>query len=89
MAQINTAIMEENKEAQAVPEKTVKYTIDLLISMTVEILARDLHRDTNQVLQDFLLSKTGRGLYDADTKLWCNVPAYIAEIYRDEVKNRK
>ncbi|MCI5829825.1 MAG: hypothetical protein UHY90_01895 [Treponema sp.] len=89
MAQINTAIMEENKEAQAVPEKTVEYTIDLLISMTVEILARDLHRDTNQVLQDFLLSKTGRGLYDADTKLWCNGPAYIAEIYRDEVKNRK
>ena len=89
MAQINTAIMEENKEAQAVPEKTVEYTIDLLISMTVEILARDLHRDTNQVLQDFLLSKTGRGLYDAATKLWCNGPAHIAEIYRDEVKNRK
>jgi len=37
-------------------------------------------------LTDFLCSKTGKALYDEKTKLWCNGPAYIAELYREELK---
>ena len=37
-------------------------------------------------MTDFLCSKTGKALYDENTKLWCNGPAYIAELYREELK---
>jgi len=37
-------------------------------------------------LTDFLCSKTGKALYDEKTKLWCNGPAYITELYREELK---
>ncbi len=33
-----------------------------------------------------LCSKTEKALYDEKTKLWCNGPAYIAELYREELK---
>ena len=32
------------------------------------------------------LVETGKALYDENTKLWCNGPAYIAELYREELK---
>ncbi len=35
---------------------------------------------------DFCLSKTGKALYDESTKLWCNGPSYIADIYREELE---
>lgn len=36
------------------------------------------------VLADFCVSKTGRALYDASTRLWWNGPSYIADMYKDE-----
>ena len=38
-------------------------------------------------MTDCLCSKTGKALYDEKTKLWCNGPTYIAELYREELKN--
>ena len=53
--------------------------------MTEEI-AEETGKDRKEVLTDFLCSKTGKALYDENTKLWCNGLAYIAELYREELK---
>ena len=37
-------------------------------------------------LQMKSLKKTGKALYDEKTKLWCTGPAYIAELYMEELK---
>lgn len=62
------------------------YTIDLLITMVTDEIAEETGKDRKEVLTDFLCSKTGKALYDGNTKLWCNGPAYIAELYREELK---
>ena len=64
-----------------------EYTIDLLITMVVEEISEDTGRDPKEVLLDFLLSKTGRALYDGNSKLWCNGPSYIADMYNEEMSN--
>ena len=48
--------------------------------------AEETGKDRKEILTDFLCSKTGKALYDEKTKLWCNGPAYIAELYREELK---
>ena len=64
------------------------YTIDLLITMAVEEIAEETGKNSKEVLQDFLSSKTGKALYDENTKLWCNGPSYIAELYMEETSNK-
>ena len=64
-----------------------EYTIDLLITMVVAEISEDTGRDPKEVLPDFLLSKTGKALYDSDTKFWCNGPSYIADVYKEEISN--
>ena len=54
-----------------IPKEKMNYTIDLLITMVTEEIAEE----------------TGKELYDEKTKLWCNGPAYIAELYMEELKN--
>ncbi len=66
----------------------MNYTIDLLISMAVEEIAEENRKNSKEVLQDFLSSKTGKALYDESTKLWCNGPSYIAELYMEEISNK-
>lgn len=65
----------------------MNYTIDLLITMVTEEIAEETGKDRKDALMDFLCSRTGKALYDEKTKLWCNVPAYIAELYMEELKN--
>ena len=62
------------------------YTIDLLITMVTDEIAEETGRDRKEILIDFLRSKTGKALYDEKTKLWCNGPSYIAELYMEELK---
>ena len=64
----------------------MNYTIDLLITMVTDEIAEETGKDRKEILTDFLCSKTGKALYDEKTKLWCNGPAYIAELYREELK---
>ena len=52
------------------------FTIDLLITMAVEEIAEETGKDSKEVLGDFLCSKTGKALYDKETRLWCNGPSY-------------
>lgn len=59
---------------------------DLLITMVVEEIAEETGKDSKEVLGDFLCSKTGKALYDKETRLWCNGPSYIAELYMEEIE---
>ena len=59
----------------------MNYTIDLLITMVTDEIAEETGKDRKETLTDFLCSKTGKALYDEKTKLWCNGPAYIAELF--------
>ncbi len=73
--------------AEEVIEKDrINYTIDLLITMAVEEIAEETGKDSKDVLVDFILSKTGKALYDESTKLWCNGPSYLAEMYMEEME---
>lgn len=70
-----------------IPKEKMNYTIDLLITMVTDEIAEETGKDRKEILTDFLCSKTGKALYDENTKLWCNGPAYIAELYREELRN--
>ena len=70
---------------EVITKDQMNFTIDMLIAMTVEELAEDMGKDTKDVLADFCVSKTGKALYDESTKLWCNDPSYIADIYKKEL----
>lgn len=78
---------EEVSEVTISKEK-MDFTIDLLITMAVEEIAEETGKDSKEVLGDFLCSKTGKALYDKETRLWCNGPSYIAELYMDEIGQR-
>ena len=69
-----------------IPKEKMNYTIDLLITMVTDEIAEETGKDRKEILTDFLFSKTGKALYDEKTKLGCNGPAYIAELYREELK---
>ena len=75
--------------AKTISKEKLDYTIDLLVTMTVEEISKKTGKDSNEVLPDFLCSKTGRALYDTDNKLWWNGPLYIAEMYFKEKENNK
>ena len=60
-----------------IPKEKMNYTIDLLITMVTDEIAEETGKDRNEVLTDFLCSKT---------KLSCTGPAYIAELYMEELK---
>ncbi len=70
-----------------ISKEKMNYTIDLLITMVTEKIAEETGKDRKDALTDFLCSRTGKALYDEKTKLWCNGPAYIAELYMEELKN--
>ena len=71
-----------------IPKEKMDYTIDLLITMAVEEIAEETGKDSKEVLLDFLCSKTGKALYDKETRLWCNGPSYIADMYIQEISGR-
>lgn len=70
---------------EMIAKEKIDYTIDILITMVVEELAEESAKSSNKILEEFILSKTGKALYDESTKLWCNGPSYIADIYREEL----
>ena len=69
-----------------ISKEKLNYTIDLLITMVTDEIAEETVRDRKEILTDFLCSKTGKALYDEKTKLWCNGPAYITELYKEELE---
>lgn len=81
--------MKRYGEQVTISKEKMDFTIDLLIAMTVEEIAEATGKDSKDVLTDFLCSKTGKTLYDKETRLWCNGPSYIAELYMEEISNEK
>ena len=73
---------------QVITKDMLDYTIDSLISMTVEELSEKLDMTDNDILADFLQSKTCSLLYNTELKVWWEGPAYLAEMYLEE-KARK
>lgn len=69
-----------------ISKEKMDYTIDLLITMVIDEIAEETGKDRKEVLTDFLCSKTGKALYDEETRLWCNGPSYIVELYMEELK---
>ena len=69
-----------------ISKENMDYTIDLLITMVTDEIANETGKNRNDVLTDFLCSKTGKALYDPSTRLWCNGPSYIVELYKEELK---
>lgn len=73
-------------DSEVITKDKMDFTIDLLITMTVDEIAETLGKETQYVLKDFLESKTGKLLYDESSKLWWNGPSYIADLYMEEKK---
>ena len=70
---------------EVISKERINYTIDLLVTMVVDEVSESTGKNSKDVLVDFILSKTGKTLYDDSTKLRCNGPSYIAEMYIDEI----
>ena len=68
-----------------VTEELIKNTMDLLAAMAASDIAADLDISNTQALKGLLSSRTGRMLYDEDTKLWWDGPAAIADLYEKEI----
>lgn len=63
--------------------------IDMTISMVAEELAEMMHTTVEEALPRFLQSRTCATLCDRSSKLWCDGPSHIAEMFLSEVSNRE
>lgn len=84
-----TSSKEQAESFLKISKEKLDFTIDLLITMAVEEIAEETGKDSKDVLTDFLCSKTGKALYNKNTRLWCNDPSYIAELYMEEFSNKQ
>ena len=58
---------------EMISKERIDYTIDLLITMAVEEIAEDTGKSPKEILPEFYSSKTGKALYDEQTRLWCRI----------------
>lgn len=70
-------------------EEQIKYAIDLSVTLVVDELLQVCDMSPEELISDFISSKTGMLLYDESSKLWCAGPAYIANLYLEEKNNKK
>ena len=54
---------------EMISKERIDYTIDLLITMAVEEIAEDTGKSPKEILPEFYSSKTGKALYDEQTRL--------------------
>lgn len=73
--------MAVEKEIQ---KEVIHNAIDMLVTLIVEELSEDLQLEPDEAFSRFVLSKTGKLLYDEDSRLWWNGPSYIADMYKEE-----
>ncbi len=71
---------------KVITEEAKNNAIDMLVTLIVEELSEDLKIEPDEAFSSFILSKTGELLYDEESKLWWNGPSYIADMYKDEMK---
>lgn len=68
-----------------VSEETKKNAIDLMVTMIIDELSEDLQLPANELLPEFVISKTGKLLYDESSKLWWSGPSDIAQMFKSEM----
>lgn len=71
---------------KVVTKEAKNNAIDMLITLIVGELSEELNIDPDEAFSRFISSKTGEMLYDEESKLWWNGPSYIADMYKDEIK---
>lgn len=70
-----------------VTEEIKKNAIDLIVTMVVDELSESMHMKPTEILPNFVVSQTGKLLYDESSKLWWNGPSDIAEMFKTEIAN--
>lgn len=68
-----------------VTEMTKKNAIDLIITMVIDEVSEDMQLPASELLPLFIVSKTGKLLYDESSKLWWSGPSDIAQMFKDEM----
>ena len=68
--------------------KNYNSSIDLLIALVVEEIAKDENQDPSLVLPEFINSNIAKMLYKEETKLWWEGSSFIAQKYKEE-KNQQ
>ena len=71
-----------------IPVEKENAAIDMTISMAVEELSEILGISVEEVLPEFLQSRTCAVLYDRETKLWWDGPYAVAELYIEEIRDK-
>ncbi len=60
------------------------FSMDLIVRMAVEDLAKQMRKSQEEVLLDFMGTNTAKILYDDSTKLWWEGPAAVEEMFKKE-----
>lgn len=71
-----------------VTEEMKKNAVDLLVMMVVDELCDELHKKPAELLPEFVTSRTGRLLYDEESRLWWSGPSDIAQMFKEEMERR-
>lgn len=74
---------------RVVTEEAKKNAIDLLVAMVVDEAAEELHLTPTDLLPEFVISNTGKLLYDETSKLWWSGPSDIAEMFKMEMVSKQ
>lgn len=70
-------------------KRQTDFAIDIIASMVVYELSEELGKSVKDTFNEFYVSDTCKTLYDEKTKLWWNGPSYIADMYKEELKNKR
>lgn len=62
------------------------FSMNMAAALSVEQLAKETGKSTDELLISFLKSNTGKMLYDDSTKLWWDGPAAVAQEYKAEME---
>ena len=70
---------------KAVTDEIKKNAIDLIVTMVVDELSEEMNLNPTELLPRFVRSRTGKLLYDEESKLWWSGPSDIAEMFQTEM----
>ncbi len=71
--------------AVTAPVEKENAAIDMNIQMAVDDLSEILHKPVEEVLPQFLQSRTCATLYNRASKLWWDGPSAIVDLYLEEL----
>lgn len=63
----------------------INNAIDLMVMMVVDELSEDMQKPPSELLPEFVISRTGKLLYEESSKLWWSGPSAIAQMYKEEI----